>query len=239
MAIACEPDLLIMDEPTTGLDVTTEAVILQLIRELRQRIRAAVLFISHNLAVVANVCDRIGVLYAGQLIEQGRASRVLRSRITRIRPGSSRRHLSRICAGVHCRQFPARCRISTRSRKRASFVRAAPGLSRPVRCALYWWMSVRTTQRPVTCRIRRARRAWMREVRPSRSSQETSSRLAIAGLSRWFGGGGMSKWLFGTQGIRAVNNVTLKVPRRDPRDCRGERLRQIHAGALCRRTAGA
>ena len=79
MAIACEPDLLIMDEPTTGLDVTTEAVILQLIRELRRGIGAAVLFISHNLAVVANVCDRVGVLYAGQLVEQGRASRVLRA----------------------------------------------------------------------------------------------------------------------------------------------------------------
>jgi peptide/nickel transport system ATP-binding protein len=78
MAIACRPALLIMDEPTTGLDVTTEAVILDLIGDLRRRLGLAVLFISHNLAVVGEVCDRIGVLYAGELVEQGPTGQVLR-----------------------------------------------------------------------------------------------------------------------------------------------------------------
>ena len=74
MALACEPDLLILDEPTTGLDVTTEAVILDLVKELRTRTKAAILFISHNIAVIAKVCDRVGVLYAGdvQSSENGR-----------------------------------------------------------------------------------------------------------------------------------------------------------------------
>ncbi|MBL8701173.1 MAG: ABC transporter ATP-binding protein [Alphaproteobacteria bacterium] len=78
MALACEPDLLIMDEPTTGLDVTTEAVILDLIAELRRSVGVAILFISHNLGVVARVCDRVGVLYAGEMMEQGETAAILR-----------------------------------------------------------------------------------------------------------------------------------------------------------------
>lgn len=77
MAISCEPDLLILDEPTTGLDVTTQAVVLDLIQELRQRVRSSILFISHNLGVVAQTCDRIGVLYAGELIEEGPCATVV------------------------------------------------------------------------------------------------------------------------------------------------------------------
>ncbi|MBE9604545.1 ABC transporter ATP-binding protein [Acetobacteraceae bacterium H6797] len=79
MALACDPQLLIMDEPTTGLDVTTEAVILDLVNELRRETGVAVLFISHNMGVVAQVCDRVGVLYAGQLVEEGTAQQVLRA----------------------------------------------------------------------------------------------------------------------------------------------------------------
>ncbi len=78
MALACQPDLLIMDEPTTGLDVTTEAVILDLIAELRAELGLSILFISHNLGVVAKVCDRVGVLYAGELMEVGEVGEVLR-----------------------------------------------------------------------------------------------------------------------------------------------------------------
>lgn len=77
MALAGEPALLIMDEPTTGLDVTTESVILALINELRQATGVSVLFISHNVGVVAQVCDRVGVLYAGELVEEGETGQVL------------------------------------------------------------------------------------------------------------------------------------------------------------------
>ncbi len=70
MALACEPDLLIMDEPTTGLDVTTEATILDLVVDLKTRVNAGILYVSHNLGVIARVADRVSVMYAGQTIEQ-------------------------------------------------------------------------------------------------------------------------------------------------------------------------
>jgi peptide/nickel transport system ATP-binding protein len=71
MAIASRPSLLILDEPTTGLDATVEAEVLDLIADLRDEIGTAVLFISHNLAVIRKMCDRVGVLYAGRLMAEG------------------------------------------------------------------------------------------------------------------------------------------------------------------------
>ena len=73
MALATDPDLLVLDEPTTGLDATVEAEVLDLVEQLRDRFSAAILFVSHNLGIVARMCERVGVLYAGQLIEQGPA----------------------------------------------------------------------------------------------------------------------------------------------------------------------
>ncbi|MGB1288136.1 MAG: ABC transporter ATP-binding protein [Aggregatilineales bacterium] len=69
MALISDPDLLVMDEPTTGLDVTTEAVILDLIRDLITENDAGVIYITHNLGVVAQICERISVLYAGEIME--------------------------------------------------------------------------------------------------------------------------------------------------------------------------
>ncbi len=71
MAIACKPDLLIADEPTTALDVTIQAQILLLIRELTAKNNLAVLFITHDLGVVASLCDRVSVMYAGEIVESG------------------------------------------------------------------------------------------------------------------------------------------------------------------------
>lgn len=71
LALACNPDLLILDEPTTGLDVTTEANILDLIDSLKDRYGSAILFITHNLGVIAKVSDRLGVMYAGNMVEEG------------------------------------------------------------------------------------------------------------------------------------------------------------------------
>ncbi len=73
MALAIDPALLILDEPTTGLDATVEAEVLDLIARLRGEFSTSVLFISHNLAVIARMCDRVGVLYAGRLVEEGPA----------------------------------------------------------------------------------------------------------------------------------------------------------------------
>lgn len=76
MALAGNPRLLILDEPTTGLDATVEAEVLDLIEDLRTELDAAILFISHNLGLVTRICDRVGVLYAGRIVEQGDAREV-------------------------------------------------------------------------------------------------------------------------------------------------------------------
>ena len=76
MAIASEPSLLILDEPTTALDATVEAEVLDLIRGLRSEFNTSLLFISHNLGVIARMCDRVGVLYAGEMVEEGPAREV-------------------------------------------------------------------------------------------------------------------------------------------------------------------
>jgi len=71
MALACKPKLLIADEPTTALDVTIQAQILKLMRELQEETGTSILMITHNLGVVAEVCERIGVMYAGNIVEIG------------------------------------------------------------------------------------------------------------------------------------------------------------------------
>lgn len=70
MALLCNPALLVMDEPTTALDVTVEATVLDLIAALRREFDSAILYVSHNLGVIARVCDRVGVMYAGELVEE-------------------------------------------------------------------------------------------------------------------------------------------------------------------------
>ena len=69
MALACDPELIVLDEPTTGLDVTTQAQILDLLGRLRAELGMAMVYVTHNLGVVAAVCDRVGVMYAGELVE--------------------------------------------------------------------------------------------------------------------------------------------------------------------------
>src|SRR5690606_27198276 len=70
MALACEPDLLIADEPTTALDVTIQAQILDLMRDLRRDSNTAVILITHDLGVVAEIADRVAVMYAGEIVEE-------------------------------------------------------------------------------------------------------------------------------------------------------------------------
>ena len=76
IALACNPDVLIADEPTTALDVTIQAQILELLKELQQKFQMAIIFITHDLGVVANVADRVAVMYAGKVVEVGTADEV-------------------------------------------------------------------------------------------------------------------------------------------------------------------
>ena len=76
IALASDPKLLVLDEPTTGLDATVEASVLDLVRSLQAETNAAVLLIAHNLGVIRTMCDRVGVMYAGKIVEEGDAAAV-------------------------------------------------------------------------------------------------------------------------------------------------------------------
>ena len=76
MALACEPDILIADEPTTALDVTIQAGILELMKDIQEKIGMAIIMITHDLGVVAQLCDEVIVMYAGGICEQGTADEI-------------------------------------------------------------------------------------------------------------------------------------------------------------------
>ena len=76
MALACEPDILIADEPTTALDVTIQAQILELIQSLQKKLGMAVILVTHDLGVIAEMCDNIIVMYGGRICERGTANEI-------------------------------------------------------------------------------------------------------------------------------------------------------------------
>jgi ABC-type dipeptide/oligopeptide/nickel transport system ATPase component len=78
IALACRPPLIIADEPTTALDVTIQAQVLDLLRELKTRFNLALLLITHDFGVIAEMADRVAVMYRGRLVEQGDVRQILR-----------------------------------------------------------------------------------------------------------------------------------------------------------------
>ncbi len=112
MALACDPKLLVLDEPTTGLDATVEAEVLDLVRALRTETGAAILLIAHNLGVIRTMCDRVGVMYAGKIVEEGPVrARCSTTRSTRTRSACSTPSPATACARAssRCPRSPARC----------------------------------------------------------------------------------------------------------------------------------
>ena len=95
MALGVDPALLILDEPTTGLDATVEAEVLDLITKLQAEFHTAVLFISHNLGVIRKMCSRVGVLYAGEMVEEGTAEQVLHDPAAPLHRGPAALHPAR------------------------------------------------------------------------------------------------------------------------------------------------
>ncbi|GGA43272.1 ABC transporter ATP-binding protein [Pelagibacterium lentulum] len=79
MALACDPKLLIADEPTTALDVTIQAQVLELMKKIRSEVNSSILLISHDLGVIADICDRVVVMYAGRVVEDGDVKSIFRT----------------------------------------------------------------------------------------------------------------------------------------------------------------
>jgi peptide/nickel transport system ATP-binding protein len=130
IALACSPDLLLADEPTTALDVTVQAEILDLIRDLCAERGTAVLMISHDLGLIANMCRRVGVMYAGRIVEERAAEDVFRAPshpytrglvaslpLLGARARHGRHRLMEIAGVVPAvASFPAGCRFNPRCR---------------------------------------------------------------------------------------------------------------------------
>jgi oligopeptide/dipeptide ABC transporter ATP-binding protein len=153
MALASEPKLLVADEPTTALDVTIQAQILDLLRDLKQRLGMAILLITHNLGIVGDMADRVAVMYAGQIVELSPAKELLRRPLhpyTKAlmasvpKLGGEADRLSAIPGSVpRIGNFPPGCRFAPRcaiakpecSQKNPELVEVEPG--RWVRCP-FW-----------------------------------------------------------------------------------------------------
>jgi peptide/nickel transport system ATP-binding protein/oligopeptide transport system ATP-binding protein len=153
MALASEPKLLVADEPTTALDVTIQAQILDLLRDLKQRLDMAILLITHNLGIVGDMADRVAVMYAGQIVELSPAKELLRrpfhpytkalmASVPKL--GGETDRLSAIPGNVpRIGNFPPGCRFAPRcviarpecSQKNPELVEVEPG--RWVRCP-FW-----------------------------------------------------------------------------------------------------
>ena len=89
MALACKPELLLADEPTTALDVTIQAQILDMMQELKEKINTSIILITHDLGIVAEICDKVAIMYAGEIIEYGTADCLAPYRIWRWKAGGS------------------------------------------------------------------------------------------------------------------------------------------------------
>ncbi len=142
VALACSPQLLIADEPTTALDVTIQAQILRLLKALQARTGMALMFITHDLELVADIADRIAVMYAGQVVETGPAAEVLarpRHPYTRAlldcrphRGADGLVHFAPIPGAPPRGSFPPGCRFAGRSALAEPACSAAPVMLEPV-----------------------------------------------------------------------------------------------------------
>jgi ABC-type dipeptide/oligopeptide/nickel transport system ATPase component len=132
MALACKPQLLIADEPTTALDVTIQAQILALLDELRRELGTAVLLITHNLGVVAEIGDEVAVMYAGRIVERASATQLFDDPSIPTRWRCSPRCRAPPMSAAGSRPYRAACRCRARRPWDAASRRAAPSRARAV-----------------------------------------------------------------------------------------------------------
>jgi peptide/nickel transport system ATP-binding protein len=218
IALISEPALLILDEPTSGLDVTVAAAVLDLILDLRRRRRIALLLISHNLGAVARVCDRVGVMYAGELVEEGPVGDVF----------AAPRH-------PYTRGLIASLPSLDRDKhagRLAAIPEAPAGQSAPLRGCGFATRCM--DARPIVCDFapiamhrvaegHHARCARMSELQPwpvvlpPEPPRERPGRgetlLTVRGLSKDYAPRGFGRWWRRGGGVRALDRVDLDIKR--------------------------
>ena len=179
MALACEPELLIADEPTTALDVTIQAQILDLMRTLQRETGTAIILITHDLGVVAEMCDRVAVMYAGEIVEQTD----VRTLFTRPQHPYTRGLIASVpVPGVLQHDLPT---IAGQRPQPASTCRTAVASRRVARSARSWATRCASTQHPELLSDRRRATScaagapppgWLACDRPRAPGTPTSSR---------------------------------------------------------------
>ncbi|MEL7565182.1 MAG: ABC transporter ATP-binding protein [Dehalobacterium sp.] len=219
-AMVTNPQLIIMDEPTTALDVTTEAVILDLIRELMQEFNTSILYITHNLGVVARMCDRVGVMYAGELMEEGTIHQVFKSKlhpythgllgcVPRIEDSKSDVSLSSIPGFIpRPDQLPTGCIFAPR----CSLVEEACQVSRPPRVEV-------GDAHFTACRrweeLQRKPELFMEGQQSREGSERKEGPLVLEArnIKKYFpvSGGLSSFWQRGPTDVKAVDDISIRV----------------------------
>jgi peptide/nickel transport system ATP-binding protein len=222
IALGGEPDVIVFDEPTTGLDVVTQARILELLEEIRARTGAAMVYVSHNLGVIARVCDRLAVMYAGEVAELGLSKDVFATPLhpyTRALLGSvprvSAAGLPETLAGQPPAPgaLPAGCAFNPRCRFADELCRhTAPELR---------WIALDDQTRAVRChhaeRVADARAPTAAEqpVGAARAAGEVW--LEVRELSTGYGGGGIGRALRARRGLpgpaTALADISLELRR--------------------------
>ena len=134
IALACEPQLLLCDEPTTALDVTIQDQILKLLAPCGATSGVSVVFVTHDLAVVAETCDRVAVMYAGQVVETGDRREVFRAPTPPLHARAAALGPQFECSGIRSTRSPGRRRPGQAARPGAGFTRAARLPRRTARC---------------------------------------------------------------------------------------------------------
>lgn len=224
MALISNPSLLIMDEPTTNLDVTTEAVILDLIQELKRKFNTAIIYISHDLGVIAKVANRIGVMYMGKLVEEGFKEDIflrplhpytigLMNCIPKVGLTKKNTHLQSISGRIpHLTNLPAGCIF----RPRCFYAREKCAQSEPKLMECYpghraaCWMT-KTKQKMDLQIIKKTSEPTSRTLLPC--SDKDKSLLEVKNLKKYYETKHGLLSTSGKQKIKALDGVNLAIKR--------------------------